>query len=115
MDELLQLEELGELLHRVAELLLRDAIDLLKDAEAVGGRDVPHELRPVAHEQGHPFQVGVLAPPGYELQDPRLARAGMKEPGEHLERRGLPRAVRPEVPKDLALFDGEVEVEDAVS
>src|SRR5207244_2091899 len=44
VNELLQLEELGKLVHGRSELSLRDPVDLLKNTEAIGGGDVPHEL-----------------------------------------------------------------------
>ena len=107
VNELLQLEELGKLVHGRSELSLRDPVDLLKNTEAIGSGDVPHELRAVPHEQRHPTEVGVLAAPGNITQHARLASARMKQPREHLERRRLPRPVRPEKTNDLTGHDAE--------
>ena len=114
VNELLKLEKLGELVHGGAELLLRDAVDLLKHAEAVGGRNVPHQLGPVAHEQGHALEIGVLTSPGHVFEDARLARRGVEQAREHLERRGLPRPVRAEKTDHLASVDAECDARDRV-
>ena len=114
VNELLQLEELGKLVHGRSELSLRDPVDLLKDTEAIGGGDVPHELRAVPHEQRHPTEVSVFATPGNIAQHARLAGARMEQPREHLERRRLPRPVRPEETDDLTGLDAKRDAGDRV-
>src|SRR5439155_25589999 len=112
--EVLELEQLGELADRAAERVVRNSVDLLEDAEAVRRGDVPHQLRAVAHEQRHLLQVGVFTTPRNETQYMGLPGCRVEQAGEHLERRGLARAVWAEEPDHLARLDAEGDAGDRV-
>ena len=70
------------------------------------------EIARIAAQVGELPVHGVGLAPRVESQDAGAARARPDQPKEHPDRRGLPRAVRPEKPEDLALVDAGVEVDD---
>ena len=57
-------QQLGQLVAGLLELPRLDAVDVLVQAEGLGGRQVPPELVLLAHHQGEAAAVGVLALPG---------------------------------------------------
>src|SRR5207245_10110603 len=76
--------------------------------------DVPYELRAVAHEQRHLLQVRILAAPRDKTKHAGLAGRRVEQAREHLERRGLARAVRAEESDHLACLDAEGDARDRV-
>ena len=80
VDEVLELEQFCELTDGRAELRLGDPIDLLEYPEAVGGGNVPDQLRAVAHEESHAFQIGVLSAPGDVPEDLCLTAGRVQQP-----------------------------------
>jgi hypothetical protein len=64
----------------------------------------------LAHHQSHRAQVLRLAIPGSEAEHARLTRSRMQQPGEHLERRGLARAVWPQEADHFAGADPKADL-----
>src|SRR6185503_603562 len=112
VDEWLELEETYQVVEAPPVRRIVDAEDLLQHEERVGGGDVPHELRAVAHEERHAPQVLVAPIPWREAEDGGRARRRVQQTGQHLQRRGLARAVRAEEADDLSALDAEVDARD---
>ena len=91
-----------------------DAVDLLMEAERLGGGQVPPELILLAHHEREAAAIGVLALPGHEAQHPRLAARGIDHAGEQLERRGFAGAVGTEEGDELARLDVEIDAADGL-
>ena len=94
---------------RPLELRRLDAVDLLVQAERLGGRQVPPELVLLAHHQGEAAAIGVLALPGHVAQHPGRAAGGSDHAGEQLERRRLAGPVGAQEGDELALLDRQVD------
>ena len=106
-DELAQLEQLHQLVDALLEVRAWDAVDRPVQLERVDDRDVPLQLVALTHDQRHPAEERVVALPRCEAEGVRLAARRMEQPRQHLERRGLAGAVRPEEADDLARLDLE--------
>ena len=91
-----------------------DAIDLLMEAERLGGGQVPPELVLLAHHQGEAAAIGVVALPGDVAQHAGLAGGGVDHAGEQLERGGFAGAVGAEEGDELALLDVEIDAADGL-
>ena len=89
-----------------------DAVDLLVQAERLGGGQVPPELVFLAHHQGEAAAIGVFAPPGHEAHHAGSAAGGRNHAGEEFQRGGLARPVGAQEGDELALFDLEVDAAD---
>jgi hypothetical protein len=107
VQQRLELEQLGELVQRALVLRGGNGVDLLEDQERIGGRDVPHQLRAVAHEERHPAQEVALPAPWHVTQHRRFSAGGIEQARQHLERRRLSRPVRPEEADHLTGIDAE--------
>ena len=107
VDQVSQLEQLGELGEGAAELGLGHLVDGPVEGEGLRGREVPEELLLLAHDQGDLLEERVLAALGHVAVDPDLAGRGEEQAGEDLEGGGLPRAVGAEEPHPLAAGDLE--------
>jgi len=86
-----------------------DAVDLLVQAERLGGRQVPPELVLLAHHQGEPPPVGVFALPGEVAEDAGRPRRRGNHAGKELERGGLACPVRAEEGDELTLIHAKVD------
>ncbi len=86
-----------------------DAVDLLVQAERLGGGQVPPELVLLAHHQGEAAAIGVLALPGDVAHHAGRAAGGRDHAGEQLQRGGLAGAVGAEKGDELALLDRQVD------
>src|SRR2546428_7326754 len=101
----------------------RDGFDLTVGHVAAKTRDVGHdlrtspaaELRQLAGDVSDPVLQRHGVAVGVDPEDRRRSLRRMDKPHEELDRRRLPRPIRPEKPEDLALLDAEVEIEDAVT
>src|SRR5439155_26291011 len=93
-------------------LRVGDRVDLLQHEERVGRGDVPHQLRAIAHEERDGLQELVAPAPRDVAVHDRLAARRIEQTGQHLERRRLPRPVRPEETDDLAGRDVEGDAAD---
>ena len=89
-----------------------DAIDLLVQAERLGGGQVPPELVLLAHHQGEAAAIGVFAPPGHEAHHPGRAAGGRDHAGEQLQRGGLAGPVGAQEGHELALLDPQIDAAD---
>ena len=68
-----QVEQLAQLVSRLAELGLGDAIDGSIELERVGNRNVPDKLVTLPHHQGHLAEIGFVPLPGNMTEDRGLA------------------------------------------
>ena len=82
------------------------------ELEAVGRGQVPPELVLLAHHQRELAAEGIGPLPGHKTEDPRFAARGIDQPGEHLERRRLARAVGAQEGDHLAGLDREADLID---
>ena len=96
------------------ELRARDVVDGAVQLERLRRRQVPEELLLLPHHQRDAFQERGLALLRRVAGDLHVARRGVKQPDEHLERRRLARAVGAEEADALARFDDEREIVDGV-
>jgi len=86
---------------------LGDVVNGAVQLERLFRRKIPHQLLAVAEHQGDaPLERGTAAP-GDEAGHGDPAARGVQQAREHLERRGLARAVRSEEPDDLPRLDAE--------
>ena len=105
-------EHVGQLVAGALEPLGLDAIDLLVQAERLGGGQVPPELVLLAHHQGEAAAIGVFAPPGHEAHHPGRAAGGRDHAGEEFQGGGFAGPVRAQKGDELALFDPQVDAAD---
>ena len=89
-----------------------DVIDVLVQAERLGGRQVPPELVLLAHHQGEAAAVGVFAFPGHVAHHRRRAAGGGEHAGEQFQRGRLARPVGPQKGDELARLDGQIDAAD---
>ena len=102
-------EQIDQLVVRAVETRRVDAVNLLVQAERLGGGQVPPELVLLPHHQGEAAAIGVLALPGDVAHHAGRAAGGIDHAGEQLERGGLAGAVGPEKGDELALLDRQVD------
>lgn len=105
-------EHPGQFVDAAFGLVVGHVVDRGVDVQRVHRGQVPHELLLLAHDQRDlPQEVGLAVERGV-ANDFGPAAAGMDQPGEHLERGGLARAVRAEEPDDFAGADLEARLLD---
>ena len=98
----------GELASVASVLRARDVVDRAVELERLGGRQVPEELLLLPHHEHDLLQERGLARCAARSPPTRTSpRVGWSRPGEHLQRRRLARAVRPEEADALAGRDRE--------
>src|SRR5437016_5410102 len=107
LEHVAQLEQGDQLGQPFPVISRRDVVDRAVQQERLLGRKVPHQLLPVTeHERDASLERGA-AGPGHEPRRLDSPAGGVQEPREHLERRGLARAVRAQERDDLAGVDPE--------
>ena len=90
--------------------LLRHAVEVTQQSKRVEQGQVPPELRLLAEDDADaPGEVAALAL-RVESGDAHAAAGGHEDASQHLDRRALAGAVRPDQPDHLAALDGEREV-----
>ncbi len=106
-EQILESEELDEFAQR--PLVFRPAylVDLPVQIEGLARRQVGPELAALPHDDGDPHPEVLLAQPGHVAHHESLARAGVHDAGEHLQRRGLARPIGAEEADHLALAHRE--------
>ena len=105
VKQLAHAEQIGQFVAGLVELPRLDAVDVLMEAERLGGGQVPPKLVLLPHHQGEAAAIGVLAFPGHMPHHPGRAAGGRDDAGKQLERGCLSRPVRPEKGDEFALFD----------
>ena len=105
--EILDVEQVDQLVARLEEILAAQAVDRAVELERVERREIPLQLVAIPHHERDLAQVVLLAPGRDVSEHPPLARRGVEEAGEHLQRRRLAGAVRAEEADDLARADLE--------
>jgi hypothetical protein len=106
--ELPHAEHVDELVARPLEAGGVEPVDLLVEAEALGGGQVPPQLVPLAHDEREPAPKIVGPLPGHMAEHPGRAAGGRDDPGEQLEEGRLAGAVGAEQGHELAAVHGEV-------
>ena len=106
-DEVADVEQLDQLVPQRHELVARDAVDRAVELVRVECRKIPLQLVAVAHDERDPAEERALPLRRDMAEHVGVPTARMEQPGEHLQRRRLPGAVRAEEADDLALVDGE--------
>ena len=79
------------------------------ELEAVGRRQIPPELVLLAHDQRELAAERVGPLPGHEIENAGLSAGRVDQAREHLQGRGLPRAVGTEERDHLAGLDREAD------
>ena len=113
--ELADTEEFDEFVEGFVELLGRERVDLALELEAIRGGKVPPELILLAHHERKLPSKRVDALRGDESENLRAAAGRINQAREHLERRGLARAVGTEKGDHFAGLDGEADVVDRLN
>src|SRR3989449_11033608 len=102
LEHVAQLEQGDQLGQPLPVISRRDVVDRAVQQERLLGREVPYQLLPVTeHERDASLERGA-AGPGHEPRRLDSPAGGVQEPREHLDRRGLARAVRAQERDDLA-------------
>jgi hypothetical protein len=107
VEQVLDLEQLGELGDVAIELRRGQAVHLLVQQEAFHRWDVPPEHGLLTHDERDPAQVVVLAVRRRVAEDLQVAGGRVEQPGEHLQGGRLAGAVRAEQADYLAAVDAE--------
>ena len=101
------IEKFGQLIDRLRELLMPDPVDRAVEFQRLARGEIPPEGILLPHQQGElPLQLH-RTPRGIESQHRGASRRGLEKPREHLEHRGLSRAVRSEKADKLPLPNGK--------
>ena len=87
-----------------------NAVDFRVQFKRFPRRQIPPKLVLLAQHERELAAVAVLPLPGRVPQHPGRAAGGIKQTGEHLERRGLARAVRAQKAHQLARLDFEADI-----
>ena len=105
------IRELDEVEYLVDASLGHAAVEVAEQAQVAAAREVRIEARPLDEAGDTVERPGAV--------DLRVAAEEEREPGrradqpeQHPQRRGLPRAVRPEIAEDVAALDGQLDVID---
>ena len=89
-------------------VLFRQAARETRSEQVVEGGNAGEDARHLEHaQQPAPRERDRREARHFLVLEPHLARLAHEEAGKHVERGGLPRAVGPDEPQDLALLDGE--------
>ena len=110
LEQLGEIEEVDQLVDAPPVIGNGNPVDRPVELERVEHRNVPGQLVPLSHDQGHLPQVRAVAAPRLVAEDIGRPGGGVQQPGQHLQRRRLPGAVRPQEPDDLAGPDLEADV-----
>jgi hypothetical protein len=112
VEERAELEPLGELAGPALPAAVGQLVDRGEQPERVPQRQVPPQLGALPEHDADP--AGEAAPFGDRVQAAGADRAGGRneDPRQHLDRRGLPGAVRADVADRLAAAHGERDVVD---
>ena len=103
-----QVDQLQQVADHLAPPGGRNAVAAGEEVEVLPDPHVVVDAERVGHVADGPAHRVRLAPDAVAA-DLRVARGGHEQRREHLERRGLARAVGPDEPEDLALLDLEVD------
>jgi hypothetical protein len=114
VEEVVGLEQVGEVVGAALELAVVEAVDGAEHAERLAGGELEPELRPLAEEGADAAGELPALLPGNEAEDGGRAAGGVEDAGEHLDARRLPGAVGADVGEALAGFDGEGDVADGL-
>jgi hypothetical protein len=105
---LLQVQDLGGLLHPLADLVLGHPGDLQREAHVVGHGHVRVERVVLEHHGDVPVFGRLVGDVALADQDP--AGVDVLQPGQHPQRGGLAAAGRPDQDQELAVLDAQVEL-----
>ena len=94
------------------EVTLGNVVDAAKQLERFDDGNVPPELRALAEDDADVTRVLLPAFPRHDAGDAHLARGRHQNAGEHFDRRRFTRAIRADVPDQLARFKREGHVVD---
>ena len=95
-------EQLAQLVDAPALGRAVEPVDRREHPVRLAGRQLEPEQRPLAEQRADPLREPLPLLPRHDAQHPRLAAGGVEDPGEDLDRRRLPGAVRPDVGEPLA-------------
>jgi hypothetical protein len=110
VEEPVEPQHLGAPLQPCALLRFGDAVDRSEQLEAVAQRQVPPQLAALAEHHAEPAGELAPLPGGVQAADLEPARGGHEDAGQHLDRRRLARAVRPEETHGFTGRDAQVDV-----
>jgi hypothetical protein len=112
VQEVGDLEQLGEVLHALLEVAARLAVDVAVELERFDHRNVPPQQALLSQHHADVLGIGDALPPGGVAEDVDLAGGGSENTGQHLDRRRLARAVGAQEAEHLAAVDGEADAVD---
>ena len=104
----------GQLVASAVEPLRLDAVNLLVQAERLGGGQIPPELVFLAHHQGEPAAIGVFAPPRDVSPSPGPCRRWAKSRRKAVSEWWFCRRRWAQEGNELALLDLKIDAADGL-
>ena len=106
-DELTHLQQVDKPLAVAPVHVHRDVVELLVQLQRVGHRQIPVQLRPLPEHHADLARVFAALLPGIQAVNPHAAPVGHQDAAQHLDRRGLARAVGADVAHHFAALQRE--------
>ncbi len=114
VQQLGQGEAFGQLPQPLGEGGRLLVVDVAQQGEALAGRQFAPELGALAEHHADPVGQRLALLPGRQAQHRRLARGRLQDAREHLQGRGLARAIGADDGHPLALADLEIDAGDGL-